>query len=277
MRSENIMANSGVGNEVDPVSVHWTEEGGGPTVVLSHALGMDLHSWDRLASSLAKGNRVLRYDHRGHGASPAPSGPYTMDALVDDAAALLRANASGPVVWVGLSMGGMVGLGLAIRHPELLRGLVVAHSCAYYPEVARNAWDQRIAQVYAEGISSIADTVMGRYFHAEFRAQSPEIEAAARATLLSTDHQGYLGCCHAVRNVDWRVHLQTIQCPLLVIAGELDQGVPLPLAEAITASVKGSELVVLQHASHIGPLEQPERFEELVRSFISHHGSHEAA
>lgn len=250
------------------VALHGVAQGVGADVVLSHALGMDLRSWDALAAALAPTHRVLRPDHRGHGSSPAPAGPYTMDALVEDAAAWLRVHAAGPVIWVGLSMGGMVGLGLAIRHPQLLRGLVVAHSCAHYPEAARAAWDQRIATVAANGIAAIADTVMARYFHAAFRAQHPEVEAAARATLLATDPTGYLGCCHAVRNVDWRDGLADIVCPTLVIAGALDQGAPIPLSEAIAHGVPRARLQVLQEASHIGPLEQPKRFEAILRGFL---------
>lgn len=203
------------------VPLHAIEEGRGQPIVLSHALGMDLHSWDALAARLARDYTVLRPDHRGHGASPAPAGPYSMDALVEDTAALLRARGDAPVVWVGLSMGGMVGLGLAIRHPELLRGLVVAHACAHYPDAARAAWNQRIATVAAEGIGAIADAVMGRYFHRKFRAEHPDVEAIARRTLLATPLEGYLGCCHAVRDVDWRAGLESIRMPVLVIAGQL--------------------------------------------------------
>lgn len=251
------------------VALHSETQGAGSAVVLSHALGMDLRSWDALAAALEPEHRVLRADHRGHGGSPAPAGPYSMDVLVEDAAAWLRAQAVGPVVWVGLSMGGMVGLGLAIRHPQLLRGLVVAHSCAHYPETARAAWDQRIATVADQGIAAIADTVMGRYFHAAFRALHPDVEAAARATLLATDQAGYLGCCHAVRDVDWRAGLADIHCPTLVIAGALDLGAPVALSEVMAHRVPGARLEILQEASHIGPLEQPERFEAILRSFLA--------
>ena len=99
-------------------------QGRGAPVVLSHALGLDLHMWDDLAAALAPTYELLRYDHRGHGGSAVPAGPYTRDALVDAAARLIREWGRGPVVWVGLSMGGMVGQGLAIRHPEIGRAHV---------------------------------------------------------------------------------------------------------------------------------------------------------
>jgi 3-oxoadipate enol-lactonase len=110
-----------------------TVQGQGPAVVLSHALGLDLHMWDELAARLATSYTVLRYDHRGHGESARPLGPYSTDDLVDDAARLIREWGRGPVAFVGLSMGGMVGQGLAVRHPELLRGAVLANTVARYP------------------------------------------------------------------------------------------------------------------------------------------------
>lgn len=252
-----------------PVALHAVSQGHGVPVVLSHALGLDLSSWDALADALSPDYTVIRHDHRGHGASPAPPGPYSMEDLVEDAASLLQRRRCAPVVWVGLSMGAMVGLGLAIRYPELLRGLVVAHSCAYYPDAARAAWDQRIATVRTHGIGAVADTVMGRYFHAAYRAQRPDVEAWARSRLLSTSLDGYLGCCQAVRNVDWREGLARIRCPVRVIAGALDQGTPVAYAEAMTQAIPGAQLEILHHASHIGALEQPEAFATLVRDFLA--------
>jgi pimeloyl-ACP methyl ester carboxylesterase len=105
----------------------------GTAVAMSHALGLDLHMWDELASQLAANHPVLRYDHRGHGGSAVPVGPYTMDDLVDDAARLIREWGRGPVVWIGLSMGGMVAQGLALRYPELVKAVVLANTSAKYP------------------------------------------------------------------------------------------------------------------------------------------------
>src|SRR5207244_1894521 len=108
---------------------------------------LDLHMWDGLAARLAPERPVLRYDHRGQGGSAVPPGPYSMDQMVDDAARLIREWDRGPVVWIGLSMGGMVGQGVAIRHPELLSGLVLANTTARYPDAAQTTWAERIAAV----------------------------------------------------------------------------------------------------------------------------------
>lgn len=248
--------------------LHVLVQGQGVPVVLSHALGMDVHMWDGLAAALAPHCEVLRYDHRGHGRSAAPPGPYTMDELVEDAARVVREWGRGPVVWVGLSMGGMVGQGLAVRHPELVHGLVVANSTSYYPDAGREMWRQRIATVETQGLGAIADAVMGRYFHAGFRAAHPEAEAAARSTLLRTDVAGYVGCCHAVSQVDWRAELPQVACPTLVVAGALDQGAPVAMSEAIAQAVPGAKLEVLAGSSHISVMEEPAAFEAVVSGFL---------
>lgn len=121
----------------------------GVPVVLSHALGLDMGMWDRVASALGERHPVLRYDHRGHGRSAVPRGPYTMDDLVDDAARLVGEWGRGPVVFIGLSLGGMVAQGLAVRRPELLRGMVVANSVPRYGDDAAAGWAARIAAVEA--------------------------------------------------------------------------------------------------------------------------------
>lgn len=244
------------------------DEGSGPLLVLSHALGMDHHAWAPLRAELGPQVRTLVFDHPGHGASAPLHGTGTMDTLVEEAAALLRGVARRPVVWIGISMGAMVGMGLAIRYPELVQGLVVANSTAYYPEAARAQWDARIVTVQREGLAAVADMVMERYFHASFRAAQPDAVAQARATLLATSPVSYVASCEAVRDVDWRAGLPSITCPTLVIAGALDQGTPLAMSQAIAQAVPGAELAVLPHASHLSAIEQPMAFARLLRAFL---------
>ena len=239
------------------------------TVVLSHALGCDLTMWDSLANRLALENRVIAYDHRGHGSSDAPEALYAMADLADDAARLLRELDTGPVVWVGLSMGGMVGQELALRHPSLVRALVLANTTSGYPEAARAVWEQRIATVRAEGIEAIADAVMGRYFHDAFRARKAATVAHFRRRLVTTDAVGYVGCCEAVGRIDTTARLGQIGVPTLVIAGELDQGTPVAMAQTLVEAIPGARLEVLADASHLSAAEQPEAFAALVTGFVA--------
>ena len=242
----------------------------GVPIVLSHALGLDLHLWDDLARQLAvRGHPVLRYDHRGHGGSAVPDGPYAMNELVDDAARLIREWGRGPVLWVGLSMGGMVGQGLALLHPDLLRGLVLANTSAQYPEAAKAMWAQRIATVESQGMAGIADMLMERYFSAAFRAAQADVVAGFRATVLRTDAKGYAACCHAVANVDWLERLRDVRCPTLVIAGAQDVGAPVAMSQAMVERIPGAELVVMAEASHLSVIEQPLPFEQALSRVLA--------
>lgn len=270
-------AHSGIGREGRTAStpaLHYSvrepRNGKAPrhTIVLSHALGCDLTMWDALANTLASDCRVIAYDHRGHGSSDAPDALYSMAELADDAARLLRELDTGPVVWVGLSMGGMVGQELALRHPALVRALVLANTTGGYPEAARAVWEQRIATVREQGIEPIADAVMGRYFHDGFRAQKPGTVARFRRRVVSTDAVGYAGCCHAVEHVDTASRLGQIGVPALVIAGELDQGTPVAMAQALADAIPGGQLLVLPEASHLSAIEQPAAFGQAVAGFI---------
>jgi len=263
------------GRSAGQPSLHYTvrepRSGKAPrhTVVLSHALGCDLTMWDSLANQLAADCRVIAYDHRGHGASSAPQGLYSMADLADDAAALLRELDTGPVVWIGLSMGGMVGQELVLRHPSLVRALVLGNTTSRYPEAAREAWQQRIATVREQGIEVIADAVMGRYFHDAFRAEHAATVARFRRRLLSTDSTGYIGCCNAVGTVDTTDRLGAIAVPTLLIAGELDQGTPVAMSQTVQQAIPGAALVVLPEASHLGAVEQPALFAAAVTGFLA--------
>jgi 3-oxoadipate enol-lactonase len=244
------------------------EQGQGPALVLGHALGVDLRMWDEVADDLARDHLVLRYDHRGQGGSDVPPGPYTMDELVDDAAALIRERGLGPIVYVGLSMGGMVAMGLAVRHPDLVRGIVVANSGARYPDAARATWAQRIAAVESEGMAAVADATMERWFTPTFRATRHEVVDRFRHTVLQADPAGYAATCRAIAEVDWLDRLPGVRCPALVIAGALDAGAPPEFAQAIVQRLPGAELQLWDDVAHMSAIEQPARFIAAVRAFL---------
>lgn len=239
------------------------------TVVMAHALGCDLMMWDALANALAADCRVITYDARGHGCSESPVGPYAMAEMAEDAERLLAELDTGPVVWLGLSMGGMVGQELALRHPQRVKALLIANSTSAYPPQARANWDQRIAAVKAGGTESVADAAMQRWFHDAFRLAQPATIARWRHRVATTDDVGYLGWCEAVKHHDTTERLPQVKVPTLVIAGELDMGAPVAMSELIARQIPNARLMVLKDASHLSVLEQPAAFEAAVQGFLA--------
>ena len=242
-------------------------EGGGPIVVLSHALGCDLHMWDGVASLLARAHTVLRYDHRNHGGSEVVAGPLTLQVLADDAAALIEREAEGePVHFVGISMGGMTAQALAPSRPELLKTLVIANSAAHYPDAA--PWRTRVQAVQAAGMAAIAPGAVARWLTPEF-VSTPEGAAAARQlqeTLVRTDAAGYIASCDAVAGIDLRDSNRRIAVPTLVIAGGRDEATPSSMSEAMVAAIPGARLATID-AAHLSAVERPVEFTQLLLDF----------
>lgn len=240
----------------------------GVPIVMSHALGMDLTMWDALAAELAPQHPVLRYDHRGQGGSAAVRAGYDVDALVDDAARLVTEWGRGPVVFIGLSMGGLVGQGLAIRYPQLVKGLLAANTAACYPEPNRQGLLQRADAVRSGGMAAVADAVVERFLAPSTRADRPELAAAVRSQLLRADAAGYAEACLAIRPADWRAQLPRIGCPVQVVAGSADLGSTVEMAQVIVAGAPGAQLSVLD-AAHLSVLEQPQAFSAALAALLS--------
>lgn len=243
--------------------------GTGLPVLFSHALGLDHTMWAACAARLAGRHPCMAYDQRGHGRSTGYAGPASLQVLVDDAAEVISAWGVGPVVFVGLSMGGMVAQGLAIQRPDLVAAVVLAHTTAIYPPAGRAAWAQRIAAVQAGGMAAVADLVVSRYLTPAFIHQQPEAAAQLRQQVLQADPQGYVASCQAIAEVNWVDELQRVTCPTLVLAGALDAGATPEMAQAIQRRIAGAQLQVFQHASHLSPLEQPDDFQRAVDDFLS--------
>jgi len=216
---------------------------------------------------------VLRYDQRGHGASAQPHAPVSLHEMVDDAARLVREWGRGPVVFVGLSMGGMVAQGLAIEHPGLVRGLVLANTTSRYPEAAQAGWSQRIQAVQHGGMAAIADMVVERYLSAGFREREPAFTAALRALILRSNPSGYAACCHGLRAVDWQDRLHEIAVPTAVVVGTEDVGTPPEMARAIAERIRGAQLEVFDGVAHLSVAEAPAKFEHAVKSLLARAGA----
>jgi 3-oxoadipate enol-lactonase len=243
-------------NAKGPVDVNYVLEGPeeAPVLVLSNSLGTTLGMWDDQAPALRERFRLLRYDHRGHGGSPVPPGPYTIDDLGGDVLALLDGLGIERASFCGLSIGGMIGMWLASETPERFERLVLCCTAArIIPEVYR----VRAQKVRAEGVGAIADAVVERWFTPEFRASRPETYQWAGRMLREIDAEGYAGCCEALGDTDLRDRLGRIEAPTLVISAADDPAIPPEEGELVSDSIPDARFEVIPHAAHLANVEQP--------------------
>jgi 3-oxoadipate enol-lactonase len=229
---------------------------GAPVLVLSHALGLSLAQWDPQVAPLSRAFRVVRYDHRGHGGSPVPAGPYTIEELGRDLIHLLDRLGLDRVSFCGLSLGGMVGMWVATNAPERIDLLVLCCTAARMPRP--DDFAVRARTVREHGIEPIAQALIGRWFTRRFRVHHPDTVARIRDVLLSTPREGYAGACEAIAQMDLRKELPRIKAPTLVIGAEEDQSTPPEKSREIADGIPGAALVVIPDAAHIANVEQPE-------------------
>ena len=238
----------------------------GEKVVLSHVIGSSLVMWEPQMEVLNERYHVLRYDTRGLGSSSAPNEPYSMEMLVADAAALLDAVEFDRVHWVGLSLGAMIGMGLAINHPDRLRSLTLCDSMAIVHENGKSLWKERLS---ADSMESLVDGAVARWFTEPYRRSNAPGYLLNRSQFLSTSLAGYLGNCHAIMNLDYLNELERIRTPTCLIVGELDQATPVAESIAIRDRIEESELHVIEGGAHLCNVEQAERFNSTLLGFLN--------
>ncbi|HVW04346.1 MAG TPA: 3-oxoadipate enol-lactonase [Vicinamibacterales bacterium] len=238
-----------------------------PVVVLHHSLGLDHGMWDAQAADLAPHFRVLRFDARGHGASPAPADTTaTIETLARDVLSLADSLRIDRFAFCGLSIGGMVGQWLGVHAPQRLTHLVLANTS---PRVTDpSAMEARRAAVLKGGMPAVVDTAMSRFFSTDGLTRRPAIAGQARRTLLATSPEGYAACCAAVRDFDGRDALSRITPRTLVIAGDLDVSMPWEGHGALLASSIPGASVARLHAAHLSNLEQPRSFSAALLRFL---------
>ena len=247
--------------------LHSIVQGQGPVIVLSHALGCDLHMWDEVTALLQDRYTVVRYDQRGHGRSPASAADFNMHARAADAAGLIARLGRGPVHFAGVSMGGMTAQALAALYPDSVLSITVANSAAHYDAAARAGWRTRIDTVAAQGVASIADGALQRWLSPDFLARNPQRVAQMREALVRIPAKPYAQACAAVGGIELHLTNPSIRCPALVIGGTLDAATPMALSQQIADGIAGAELATIE-AAHISCVEQPEVFAQLLDGFI---------
>ncbi|PTW51259.1 3-oxoadipate enol-lactonase [Rhodovulum kholense] len=252
--------------DLGDVALHFREDGDpdGLPVVFSNPLGCDLRVWDAVVALLPPGLRAIRYDMRGHGLSSCPPGPYAMGALVRDAERLLEFLGVRDCVFVGLSIGGMIAQGLAVKRLDLVRAMVLSNTAAKIGTPA--IWQDRMATVRAGGIEALADGTMERWFSRPFR-QSPDC-AIWRNMLTRQPVEGYLGCCAAISGTDFYTPTASLTLPTLAIAGSEDGSTPPDLVRETAALIKGARFHLIRGAGHLPCVDKPGDYADVLTTFL---------
>jgi 3-oxoadipate enol-lactonase len=237
-----------------------------PVLVLSNSLGTAMEMWDAQAPALRERFRLLRYDTRGHGGSPAPPGPYEIGDLGRDVNHLLDRLGIERASFCGLSVGGMTGMWLAAEAPERVERLVLLCTSALLGP--KSVWDGRIATATERGMAALVDGVIERWFTPAFRAENPEVVGKMARTLRETDPGGYAGCCAAIRDMDLRDRLPSVEASTLVVSGAEDPATPPEHGGLIADAIPGSRFEVVPDAAHIANVEQPEKVTRLILTHL---------
>jgi 3-oxoadipate enol-lactonase/4-carboxymuconolactone decarboxylase len=237
-----------------------------PLLVLVHSLGTDHGLWNPQMQALLTRFQVLRLDVRGHGASDAPAGDYTMSWLADDVLAVVNATGRDRFAYCGLSLGGMIGQWLGAHAGERLTGLVLANTSPHVPDP--NLFETRRRTALEQGMVAIEKAAIERSFAARtLSTPSPAVESI-RALMLQTNPVGYAGCCAAIRDMDHRPLLASIAVPVLVIGGDHDISTPwLGHGDLLAAGIPGSRAMTL-YAAHLSNIERPSSFTAALFDFL---------
>lgn len=236
-----------------------------PPLLLCNSLGTDTTMWEPQMEQLAEHFLVIRYDYRGHGRSDVTPGPYTLDRLGLDALAVLDAVGAQRARICGVSLGGMMAQWLAINTPGRVEGLVIANTGSYIggPEQVR----PRVEAVKRDGVASIVDSIIPRWFTPGFIARHPRVVQRTRRVFCAVPDEGYAGCCAALGDLDFRDRLGDIGVRTIVIGGEHDPAVPEGAAASMSDAIPDAELLMLD-AAHLSNVEQPEAFAGAVLSLL---------
>ena len=250
----------------DGARLYWRSDGdpASPPLLLGNSLGTEHALWAPVVPALQRRFRVLRFDLRGHGASEAPPGEYTLAMLAQDALAVADAAGARRFSYAGISLGGMIGMWLGLHAGDRVERLVLSNTSA---KMAAGAWAERIAKVRAGGMTAIADAVMQRWFTARYLARADDTLASARGAFLAVDPGGYIGCCAAIRDMDLTPELASIRAPTLVTTGSHDIATPKEMGAAIAAAIPGARCVELPIA-HLPPPEEPGLYAHTILEFL---------
>lgn len=251
----------------DGSNIHYEVEGSAqaPALMLCNSLGTDLHMWDGQTVELTKHFRLVRYDRRGHGKSTSSKVQGSMERLSHDALAVADAVGIKNFNWCGLSMGGMVGQWIAANRPERIIKMVISNTHYYYPD--KTPWNDRIKVVQEQGVAALAPVQLQRWFTPQFIKEQPAVVENVGRMFSATKLDGFVACCQAGRDMDFREVSPKIKAPTLVIVGSQDKATPPEAGEAIHKMIPGSKLATIDGA-HLSNLEKPADYLKEMLTFL---------
>ncbi|HEY1424168.1 MAG TPA: 3-oxoadipate enol-lactonase [Candidatus Acidoferrum sp.] len=250
------------------VRIHYALSGNPlhPALVLSNSLGTNFSMWDAQTAAFEKQFHLLRYDMRGHGQSSVPAPPYSVPELAADVLALADSLNISRFHFCGLSIGGMIGMSLALNSPHRLQKLILCSTAAKIG--TQESWNTRIATVRAQGMQEIARATGPRWFTPSFLTNSPDAVAAILRGVETLNPDGYIGGCCAVRDFDARNQISNIRVPTLILSASHDPGAPPADGHFLADHIPGARYAEL-NASHISSIEDPSHLTSEVLSFLT--------
>lgn len=239
-----------------------------PWLTCLHSLATRAELWDDQTEELTKNFRVLRIDARGHGGSDPAEGPYSFDQFANDVVAIWDRLGIEKSAVLGLSMGGMTALGLALDHSPRVTRIVAADCRSDAPEFFRNMWADRQKVLAEKGMESIADITLPTWLTEETRKSRPDQVERVREMILKTSREGYLGATEALRSLNYKHRLADIRCPTCLIVGESDGPHPAEM-RSMADHIPGVRFAEIPAAAHLANVENPEAFNRAVCSFLT--------
>jgi len=238
---------------------------GKPVIVFANSLGSDFRIWRDVIVRLAGDFAVVTYDKRGHGLSDIGASPYAMDDHIGDLEALLDMLDIDGAIICGLSVGGLIAQGLYARRPDLVRALILCDTG--YKIGTEELWNSRIAAVEGDGIESISDSILERWFTETFRTEQPDALAGYRNMLCRTPAAGYAGTAAAIRDTDYTNQVAAIHVPTLCVVGEEDGSTPPDLVADLAKRIPDARYQPIPNAGHLPCIEQPVVLTDAIRAF----------
>ncbi len=252
---------------LNPRSISLERRGSGPPLVLLHCLGVDHHFWD-FAGDLARDYTLIAYDLPGHGRSPVPSGPYTIEDLSAQLGQLLAQHNIARAHVAGISLGGLIAQQFAATHPESVDHLILIDTTPRYTDELRAMWAQRAAAARSTGVKALVDGLLKIWFTPQSVADNTEAVRYVRAALEKSSGEGYALACEALAAADLRAAAAKISAPTLVICGDDDIPSFLDAARWLEANIKGAHLAWLAKARHASVIERPSEALAIIGKFL---------